>query len=454
MSATGLAVLVLAAGKGTRMKSRRTKVLHEICGKPMLAYPLAAAAELGAEKLVVVIGRDADQVEAAFAGRSQFVVQAEQRGTGHAVQVALPKLGDFAGDVLVLYGDTPLLRTETLLRMQAKRRETGAKLVILTSPEPLPGLVIRAADGSVQRIVEQTDATPQELTIREGNTGVYWCDGALLASAVAELSPKNAQGELYLTDVVAIARARGLAVEAICLADAEEALGVNTRAELARAAAVQRRRNVDGHMANGVTVIDPDNVYIDTDVVIGCDTQIDPGVVITGPTRIGEGAHVKAHCVIESSVLDDDVVVGPSAHLRPGSVLRSGVRVGNFVEVKNSVLGRGVKADHLAYIGDADVGEDSSFGCGSITVNYDWEKKHRTTVGERVRIGCNANLIAPIVLESDSYVAAGTTITKTVPTDAIAVSTGRQKNLEGWGKKRRKSAGHGTGHGSSGSEPS
>ena len=438
----GLAVLVLAAGKGTRMKSRRTKVLHEICGKPMLAYPLAAAAQLGAEKLVVVIGRDADQVEAAFAGRAQFAVQAEQRGTGHAVQVALPKLSGFAGDVLVLYGDSPLLRPETLARMQARRSETGAKLVILTSPEPLPGLVVRSAEGRVERIVEQSDATPDELRIREGNTGVYLCDGALLASAIAELTPKNAQGELYLTDIVAIARKRGLAVEAIGLDDADEALGVNTRAELARAASVQRRRNVERHMANGVTFVDPENVYVDTDVEIGPDTQIDPGVVITGPTRIGEAVHVKAHCVIESSVLGDDVEIGPSAHLRPGSHLKSGVRIGNFVEVKNSVLGRGVKADHLTYIGDADVGAGSSFGCGAITVNYDWEQKHRTTIGERVRIGCNANLIAPIALESDSYVAAGTTVTKPVPTDAIAVGAARQKNLEGWGKERRNRRSH------------
>jgi bifunctional UDP-N-acetylglucosamine pyrophosphorylase/glucosamine-1-phosphate N-acetyltransferase len=437
-----LAVLLLAAGKGTRMKSRRTKVLHEICGRPMLAYPLAAAAQVGAEKLVVVIGRDADQVEAAFAGRAQFAIQAEQRGTGHAVQVALPKLGDFTGDVLVLYGDTPLLRAETLARMQAKRRETGAALVILTSPEPLPGLVVRGADGRVERIVEKTDATPAELTIREGNTGVYLCDGAFLASAVAQLEPKNAQGELYLTDVVPIARKRGLAVEAILLDDADEALGVNTRAELARASAVQRRRNVERLMAEGVTFIDPENVYVDTEVEIGRDTQIDPAVVITGATRIGEGAHVKAHCVIESSVLGDDVVVGPSAHLRPGSHLKSGVRIGNFVEVKNSVLGRGVKADHLAYIGDADVGEDSSFGCGAITVNYDWVNKHRTSVGERVRIGCNANLIAPVTLESDSYVAAGTTVTKPVPSDAIAVGAARQKNVDGWGKKRRKLRSH------------
>ncbi len=448
-----LAVLVLAAGKGTRMRSRRTKVLHEICGRPMLAYPLAAASALGAEKLVVVIGRDADQVEAAFSDRAQFVVQNEQGGTGHAVQVALPKLGDFSGDVLVLYGDSPLLRSESLERMRAHKQTTGAPLVMLTSPEPLPGLVVRGPDGRVERVVEQTDASPEELRIREGNTGVYLLDAGLLASAIAELAPKNAQGELYLTDVVAIARRRRLLVEAIQLEDADEALGVNTRAELARAAAVQRRRNVEALMERGVTFIDPESAYVDTDVEIGRDTQIDPGVVITGPTRIGEGVHVKAHCVIESSVLDDDVIVGPSAHLRPGSRLASGVRIGNFVEVKNSVLGRGVKADHLAYIGDADVGEDSSFGCGAITVNYDWEKKHRTTVGERVRIGCNANLIAPITLEDDSYVAAGTTVTTKVPTDAIAVSTGRQKNLEGWGKKRRK-RGRGTGGGHSESEHS
>jgi bifunctional UDP-N-acetylglucosamine pyrophosphorylase/glucosamine-1-phosphate N-acetyltransferase len=352
----------------------------------------------------------------------------------------------------VLYGDTPLLRAETIARMQARRRETGAKLVVLTSPEPLPGLVVRGKDGLIERIVEVTDATPEELRIREGNTGVYLSDGAFLARAVADLSPKNAQGELYLTEIVAIARARGLTVDTVLLEDADEALGVNTRAELARAAAVQRRRNVESHMANGVTFTDPENAYVDTDVEIGRDTQIDPGVVITGATRIGEGVHVKAHCVIESSVLEDDVVIGPSAHLRPSSQLKSGVRIGNFVEVKNSVLGRGVKADHLAYIGDADVGEGSSFGCGAITVNFDWEKKHRTTIGERVRIGCNANLIAPITLESDSYVAAGTTVARSVPTDAIAVGSSRQKNLAGWGKKRRKGGEHGSEHGDSGSK--
>jgi bifunctional UDP-N-acetylglucosamine pyrophosphorylase/glucosamine-1-phosphate N-acetyltransferase len=432
-----LAVVILAAGHGTRMKSRRAKVLHEIAGRPMLAYPLGLAEALAPERLVVVIGRNADAVRDAFAERARFVVQAEQRGTGHAVQCALPALDGFEGEVLVLYGDVPLLRAESIEALRALKAESKAPLAMLTSPEPLPGLVVRGPGGRVERIVEVTDASPEELTIREGNTGVYLVDSDLLAGALHALEAANSQEELYLTDVVAITRARKLAVEALRLADAEEALGVNNRAELARATAVQHRRNVDRLLAAGVTFVDPDAVWIDSDVEIGRDSTIEPGVQITGPTRIGEGVHVKAHTVIESSVLEDDVEIGPSAHLRPGTRLRRGVRIGNFVEVKNSDLGPFVKADHLSYIGDADVAAGASFGCGAITVNYDWEQKHRTTVGERVRIGCNANLIAPLVLEPGSFVAAGTTVTKTVPADAIAVSTGRQKNLDGWGKRRR-----------------
>jgi bifunctional UDP-N-acetylglucosamine pyrophosphorylase/glucosamine-1-phosphate N-acetyltransferase len=419
------------------MKSRRAKVLHEIAGRPMLAYPIALAESLAPERLVVVVGRDADGVRAAFDGRASFVVQAEQRGTGHAVQTALPALAGCEGEVLILYGDCPLLRAESIARLRALKAESKAPLAILTSPEPLPGLVVRGSDGRVERIVEQSDASPEELEIREGNTGVYLVDVELLARALAELDSANAQGELYLTDVVGIARARRLSVEALRLDDAGEALGVNTRAELARATTLQYRRNVERLMELGVTVLDPGSVWIDTDVEIGRDSRVDPGVMITGPTRIGEAVHVKAHCVIESSVLEDEVEIGPSAHLRPGTRLRRGARVGNFVEVKNSDLGPGVKADHLSYIGDADVGAGASFGAGSITVNYDWEKKHRTTVGERARVGCNANLVAPLELAPDSFVAAGTTVTKPVPADAIAVSTGRQRNVEGWGKRRR-----------------
>jgi len=432
-----LAVVILAAGHGTRMKSRRAKVLHEIAGRPMLAYPIALAEALAPDRLLVVIGRDAGAVRDAFEERARFVEQAEQRGTGHAVQVTLPALAGFEGEVLILYGDVPLLRPESVEALRALKAESKAPLAMLTSPEPLPGLVVRGPDGRVERIVEVTDASPEELTIREGNTGVYLVDADLLASALAELGADNAQEELYLTDVVAITRARRLPVEALQLEDAGEALGVNNRAELARATALQHRRNVDRLMGQGVTFVDPDSTWIDTDVEIGCDSTIEPGVQITGRTRIGEGAHIKAHSVIESSLVEDDVVIGPSAHLRPGTRLRRGVRIGNFVEVKNSDLGPGVKADHLAYIGDADVGAGASFGCGSITVNYDWEQKHRTTIGADVRIGCNANLIAPLVLEPGSFVGAGTTVTKTVPSDAIAVSTSKQKNLEGFGRRRR-----------------
>lgn len=447
----GLAVVVLAAGQGTRMKSRRAKVLHEIAGRPLLGYPLALAEALRPERLVVVIGRDADEVEAAFADRARFVVQDEQRGTGHAVQVALPVLAGHTGPVLVLYGDTPLLRAESVLRMQACQRDTGAPLVMLTSPEPLPGRVVRGADGRVERIVEVTDATPEELALREGNTGVYLVEAGFLAKALSQLDDRNEQGELYLTDIVAHARAEGLPVEAIRLDDADEALGVNTRAELARATAVQHRRNAERWMAEGVTFVDVSHSYVDTDVTIGRDTIVEPGVMLRGPSRIGERVHLKAHTVIESSRVDDDVEIGPSAHLRPGTHLRSGSRVGNFVEVKNSVLGEGVKADHLTYIGDTDVGPGASFGAGSITVNYDWNAKHRTRVGAGVRVGCNANLVAPLELAEGAVVAAGSTVTKDAPAGSLVVARSRQRNVEGWAE-RRKAKGGAEGTGGSGPE--
>jgi bifunctional UDP-N-acetylglucosamine pyrophosphorylase/glucosamine-1-phosphate N-acetyltransferase len=437
-SRTPLAVVILAAGQGTRMKSDLSKVLHDLGGRPLLGWPLAAAEALRPEALVVVIGRDAGRVSAAFEGRATFVVQAEQKGTGHAVQQAEPALRGHRGDVLILYGDVPLLRAETLERLRAAKAETGADLVMLTSPLPLPGLVVRDASGRVQRIVEVTDASPDELRIQEGNTGVYLLGAELLWKALAQLDDQNQQGELYLTDVVERAVAEGRRVEALRLESAEECLGVNDRRELAEAAAVARRRTVERLMAQGVTFVDPQSAWLDADVEIGRDTVVEPSVRITGPTRIGARCHVKPHCVIESSEIGDDCELGPSAHLRPGTRLHDHVRIGNFVEVKNSELGSGVKADHLSYVGDADVGPGASFGAGSITVNYDWERKHRTRIGARAKIGCNANLVAPLEIEPGAFVAAGTTVTKTVPTDAIAVSTGRQKNLDGWAERRRR----------------
>jgi bifunctional UDP-N-acetylglucosamine pyrophosphorylase/glucosamine-1-phosphate N-acetyltransferase len=427
-----LAVVILAAGQGKRMQSGLVKVLHELCGRPMLAYPIEIARRLDPEHLVVVIGRDAEKVRDAFDGAAVFVVQEERRGTGHAVLEARAALDGFAGDVLILYGDTPLLRTETLQRMRAAKAKRKLDLLVLSAMEPLPGRIVRDAKGRFERIVETTDATPDELRIPESNTGTYLVDAELLWKALDQVDPNNAQGEIYLTDIVAIAVRDGRAVEAMPLDDADEALGINSRAELARATGVLRRRTAERVMNAGVTLVDPAATYLDWDVEIGRDTVIEPGCVIQGPTRIGERCWIKAHTVIEASQLGDDVVLGPSAHLRPGNRLGAGVRIGNFVEVKNSQLGAGVKADHLSYIGDADVGDGASFGCGSVVVNYDGVEKHRTSVEAKAFVGCNANLIAPVTIESNAFVAAGSTITERVPKDALGIARAKQKNVEGW----------------------
>lgn len=431
-----LSVVILAAGQGKRMKSGVAKVLHELGGRPMLAYPIDVAEALGGERLVVVVGRDSEQVEQAFAGRATFAHQRERRGTGHAVLQAREALAGFAGDVLILYGDTPLLRFETLERMRAEKAARGVELLILSAMEPLPGRVVRDAQGKVVRIVETTDATPEELRIPEGNTGTYLVDADFLWKALDQVDDRNAQGEIYLTDIVGIAVRDGRPLDALPLEEAEEALGINSRAELARAAAALRRRTAERVMADGVTLVDPDATWLDWEVEIGRDTVIEPGCVIQGPTRIGERCRIRAHSVIETSEIGDGVVVGPSAHLRPGSRLGAGVRIGNFVEVKNSTLGPGVKADHLSYIGDADVGDGASFGCGSIVVNYDGVEKHRTRVERRAFVGCNANLVAPVTIGENAFVAAGSTITDDVPGDALAVARERQRNVDGWRRSR------------------
>ncbi|MGH0031848.1 MAG: bifunctional UDP-N-acetylglucosamine diphosphorylase/glucosamine-1-phosphate N-acetyltransferase GlmU [Myxococcota bacterium] len=436
--AAPLATLILAAGKGTRMKSRTPKVLHELCGRSMLGHVLDAAERAAPARRLVVIGHGAEAVEAAFPEGVEFVVQAEQLGTGHAVLQCREPLAGFRGDVLVLYGDTPLLRGETIAAMQAEKARTGADLLMLTAEVDVPGIVVRGAGGGIERIVEAPDATPSQLAIAERNTGVYLLDAALLWKLLAQVGDDNAQGEIYLTDIVELGVREGLRVEALALPDGDEALGVNTRAQLAQAAAALRRRILNRLMDGGVTVVDPASTFIDVDVEIGADTVIEPGCVIHGPTTIGEGVHVKPHCTIEASRIGDDVVLGPSAHIRPDCVIGRGSRIGNYVEVKNSNLGEGVKADHLSYIGDADVGDGASFGCGSIVVNYDGFEKHRSTVGARAFVGCNVNLVAPITIEPDTFLAAGSTLTKTVPSDALSVARARQRNVEGWVSRRRR----------------
>lgn len=430
-----IAVVILAAGQGTRMKSGLAKVLHPIAGRPMLGYPLAAAEALRPERIAIVVGRDSEQVEGTFAGRAHFALQREQRGTGHALLQAEAALEGFEGDLLVLYGDTPLLRAASLRQMLECKRATGADLVLLSARVQVPGIVVRDGRGRLARIVEATDATPEELAIPERNTGVYLADRSLFWKALAQADDRNEQGEIYLTSAVEILLREGRRVEVLALEDDAEGIGVNTRVELARAASVVRERKLEELMLGGVTIVDPASTWIDVDVEIGRDSVIEPGCAIQGPSRLGERVHLRPHCVIESSEIGDDVVIGPSAHLRPGNRLGPGVRIGNFVELKNSTLGAGVKADHLSYLGDADVGAGASFGCGAITVNYDWRKKHRTRVGERAAIGCNANLVAPVCVGADAAVAAGSTVTKDVPDGALAVERGEMRHVEGWGRR-------------------
>ncbi len=435
---TQLAVVVLAAGQGTRMKSGLAKVLHPLGGRPMLHHVLAAAEALGPERLVTVVGRDADAVRGAFADRSRFALQEEQLGTGHAVLRAEAELEDFSGDVLVLYGDTPLLTAASLGRLQEHKRATGADLVLLSAVVDVPGIVVRDPAGGLARVVEATDASPEELTIQERNTGVYLLDRDLLWKSLAQVGCDNAQGEIYLTAVVQVLLGKGRRVEVLRLEDDDEGIGVNDRLDLARAEALLRARTLNRLMLDGVTVVDPATTSVDVDVSVGRDTRIEPGVVIRGETQIGERCHVKPGCVIEESVLGADVEIGPSAHLRPGCVLGDHVRIGNFVEIKNSTLGAGVKADHLSYIGDADVGEGASFGCGSITVNYDWKDKHRTTVGPGAVVGCNVNLVAPVSVGRNAAIAAGSTITRDVPDGSLALSRSRdEKHVEGWSRRKR-----------------
>jgi bifunctional UDP-N-acetylglucosamine pyrophosphorylase/glucosamine-1-phosphate N-acetyltransferase len=437
-SSREIAVLILAAGQGTRMRSNLVKVLHPLAGRPMLHFPLTAAEQLSPARLLVVVGRDAEAVQETFGERAQFVLQAEQRGTGHAVLQTEAALDGFRGDVLVLYGDTPLLRAETLQRMAALKAEAGADLVVLSGAVDVPGIVVRDGSGRLARIVEATDATPEELAIEERNTGVYLVDKDLLWKSLARIGDDNAQGEIYITGIVEVLLSEGRRVEVLRLADDAEGIGVNNRVELARAAAVLRSRKLNQLMMEGVTIVDPTTTYIDVDVEVGRDTLIEPNCVIQGKTRIGERGHLKPNCTIEASVLGDDVEIGPSAHLRPGCQIGDGCRIGNFVEVKNSVLGPGVKADHLSYIGDADVGEGASFGCGAITVNYNWSSKHRTTVEAGVVIGCNVNLVAPVRVKKNAAIAAGSTITQDVPEDALAVARERkQRVIEGWSRRRR-----------------
>jgi bifunctional UDP-N-acetylglucosamine pyrophosphorylase / glucosamine-1-phosphate N-acetyltransferase len=454
-------VLVLAAGLGKRMRSRRIKLLHAVAGRPMVAHVLETARALRPSRLVTVIGHQADVVREAVSDLCEyFVLQDEQLGTGHAVLRAAPLLANArrGSSVLILNGDLPTLRPATLRTLLARHRRSGAALTLISAEVEDPrgyGRLVRDPAGRVLRIVEDRDATPAERAIREINCGIYCADPGKLLSVLRSLRPANAQREYYLTDAVHRLLARGEKVVAVRHEDAEEVLGVNTRAELSRAGLTLYARKAKELQAAGVTLLDPARTWVDPRARVGRDAVLYPGVLVEGPSVLGEECVVRSGCrlvdvvlgrgveikdlsVIEESRLGDGSSAGPFAHLRPGTVLEPGAKIGNFVEVKKSRVGRGTKALHLTYLGDATIGPGCNIGAGTITCNYDGVRKNPTTLEAGVFIGSDTQLIAPVRVGKGAYVAAGTTVTEDVPAGALAVGRGRQTNVLGWVARRKK----------------
>jgi len=447
-----LAAVILAAGQGTRMKSAKPKVLHPLAGQPLVQYPLRLAAELGCRQRVLVVGHAAEQVRQELAAEDvQFAVQAEQLGTGHALLCAAEALADFRGTLLLLCGDVPLLRRESLAELLLSHQRSGAMVSVLTARVENPygyGRVIREGD-LLTKIVEQKDASAAERQVLEINTGIYAFTAPYLFETLARVGCDNAQGEYYLTDVVAATRAAGHKVGAVLLADAEEALGINDRQQLAVAEAAMRRRINRQHMLAGVSLPDPEATYIDVAVRIGLDTTVFPGAHLRGETVIGSNCLIEPGAVITDSLIGDrvhvkpgtvmaeaqigtDCALGPMAHLRPGTVLAGDNKLGNFVETKKAALAAKAQASHLTYIGDAEVGQNVNIGCGTITCNYDGVNKHRTIIEDDVFVGSDTQFIAPVRIGRNSLIGAGSTITKDVPADSLALSRAEQKTIKGW----------------------
>lgn len=446
--------VVLAAGQGTRMKSKLYKVLHPVAGKPMVGHVVDQVEAAGADKIVSIVGVGAEKVQEYLGERSEYALQAEQLGTGHAVLQAQSLLAGEAGTTLVICGDTPLLTAETLKGLFDYHQQQGAKATILTARTDDPtgyGRVIRNTSGAVEKIVEQKDASNAEAAVQEINTGTYCFDNELLFEALNEVGNENSQGEYYLPDVIEILKNKGEVVGAYQMEKEAESLGVNDRVALAKAARLMRERINEKHMRNGVTFVDPAATYIDSEVVIGQDTVVEAGVVLKGQTVIGEDCFISAHSEIsnstigdrvrvtssniEDSVMESDSNIGPYSHLRPNSQIGKFVHIGNFVEVKNSTIDEHSKVGHLTYVGDADLGKNINIGCGTVFVNYDGAKKHRATVGDNVFIGCNTNLISPVTVEKNVYIAAGSTITDDVPSESLAIARARQVNKLDYFKK-------------------
>jgi bifunctional UDP-N-acetylglucosamine pyrophosphorylase/glucosamine-1-phosphate N-acetyltransferase len=450
-------VVILAAGQGTRMRSKTPKLLHELCGIPMLAWPIRAARQAGAGAIVVV-----DSAERRLEGFARdgvrLAIQEQPRGTADAVRAAAEHFRE-ASTVIVLAGDVPLIRAETLRGLAAAHARSGAAATMLTAVLDDPagyGRVLRGPDGTVERVVESKrpgDASPLEMKIREVNTGVFAFSGPELAQALDQVRSDNAQGELYLPDVLPILRDRERTVEALEVEDPGEVRGINDRVALAEVRALAQRRIHERLMLAGVTIVDPAVTVVDVEVEVAGDSVIAPFTVLQGRTRVGSASTVGPHAtlidarvgdrarVIHSHVVEaeigDDVSVGPFAYLRPGARLEEGSKAGSFVEIKNSNVGRGSKVPHLSYIGDADIGEHTNLGAATITANYDGRRKHRTTIGSRVKTSVDTTLVAPVTVGDDAYTAAGSVITQDVPAGALGVARSHQRNVEGYTERRQ-----------------
>ena len=453
-------VIILGAGLGTRMKSSTIKILHRAAGRPIIDYVLDLASELCERPPVMVIGYQRDAVQQSVGNRARFAVQEQQLGTGHAVLQAAAHLesSDLTDKhILILSGDVPLTRPETLQRLLEEHTRSGNALTLLTMKLDEPamyGRIIREPDGSVVRIVEAKDAAEEELRIDEVNAGIYVFRSEHLFGNLRNLSNQNAQGEYYLTDLLAMIRDAGHRVGALVVDDPVEALGVNSRADLAQVETEIQKRVVASLMTEGVTFRNPATVVIDSSVTIGADSVVYPFVTLEGTTRIGEGCvlepgvhlvnvtvgddvHLKTGTVAEDAIIEDEATVGPYAHLRPGTQLGPKVKVGNFVETKKAVFGAGAKASHLSYIGDAEIGADVNIGAGTITCNYDGVRKHKTILEDGVFIGSDTQLVAPVRVGRGAYVGAGSTITKDVPADALALSRTPQRIVPGWAARKK-----------------
>ncbi len=453
-----LAIIILAAGKGTRMKSNVVKVLHPLAGLPMISYPVQAAQLLAPEKLVVVVGHQGDNVRKSLSSEGISIVrQEEQLGSGHAVAVTEDALRTFAGTVLIMCGDVPLIRVETLRHFLQRHVESRAVVSVLTVVLEDPagyGRVVRNESGAIRAIVEHRDASEAVKAIQEINTGIYCCEASFLYPALKKIGRDNDQGEYYLPDIIALAIKEGKPAAAVVTDDFQEVKGINDRIELAEADQAMRQRILMRHMLEGVSIIDPGSTYIDFGVSIGQDTVIHPNTSIRGTSAIGSncsidmnciitnsvignGVHIKPSSVINESHISDSVTIGPFAHLRPQTYVEEGGRIGNFVEVKKSRVGKRSKANHLTYIGDSTIGDGVNIGAGTITCNYDGTTKHPTIIEDGVFVGSNTSLVAPIKVGKDAVIGAGSTITKDVPPGALAVERSRQQIYEQWFKVAR-----------------